>query len=52
MSTKTSSSCQADRVGERGLCPREPVAGGDGDPLRVPILIEGEYWSDEYENFK
>jgi hypothetical protein len=49
---RTSISSKAYRVGERGLCPREPVAGGVGDPLRVPILIEGEYWSDEYENFK
>jgi hypothetical protein len=49
---RTSSSDGADRVGEHGLCPCEPVAGGFGDPLRVPMSIEGEYWSDEYENFK
>jgi hypothetical protein len=39
-------------VGERGLRPREPVAGGFGDPLRVPMAIEGEYWADEYDNYK
>jgi GTP-binding protein HflX len=30
----------ADRVGERGLRPREPFAGGHGDPTRVPELKE------------
>jgi hypothetical protein len=52
MNTRTSNSRQADRVGERELRSREPFAGGFGDPFRVPILTEGEYWSDEYENFK
>jgi len=29
------------RVGAGGLCPPEPVAGGFGNPLRVPIRIVG-----------
>jgi len=52
MSTKTSNSGVADRAGSSELCSRMPFAGGLGDPFRVPISIEGEYWSDEYENFK
>ncbi|HXJ21196.1 MAG TPA: GTPase HflX [Polyangia bacterium] len=31
---------RADRVGARGLRPRDPVAGGRGDPSRVPELKE------------
>jgi GTP-binding protein HflX len=31
---------KGDRVGERGLRPREPVAGGFGDPARVPEINE------------
>jgi len=37
--------------GERELCSREPIAGGAG-PFQGPDPIVGEYWSDEYENFK
>ena len=33
-------SSRANRVGSLGLRPREPVAGGRGDPSRVPELIE------------
>jgi hypothetical protein len=41
----------ADRVRERELCSRELVAGGWG-PFQGPHKIEGEHWSDEYENYK
>ena len=27
-------------MGEAGLCPAEPVAGGFGNPARVPIMLD------------
>jgi hypothetical protein len=52
MNIRTSNRAGADRVGEHELCSCEPIVGGHGDPSRVPDKIEGEYWSDEYSNFK
>jgi UPF0755 protein len=38
----------ADRVGEVGLRPTEPVAGGYGNPQRVPVTLEGYLFPDTY----
>src|SRR5450631_14987 len=44
-----SSTRRVDRVGESELCSLEPVAGGYGNPPRVPILLVTAHLFDAVE---